>query len=76
MRLLVIDREFIRNFPGQLKIEYNVSIGPLQTHQLKGNFFVNQTTPFNGGLVIGKVQNPSLLRQITTKVRKYYLKLL
>ncbi|KAL7025248.1 hypothetical protein ACKWTF_013416 [Chironomus riparius] len=68
LRLLVIDRNFVQSFPGQLKIEYCVSIGPLPGHQLKGTFLINEATPFNGGLVVGKVQNPSLLRQIATKI--------
>ncbi|XP_070495338.1 uncharacterized protein [Chironomus tepperi] len=74
LRLLVIDRSFFQNFPGEIKIEYCVSIGPLPSHQLQGSFFISNSTPFNGGLVVGKVQNPSLLRQITTKINVKLIK--
>jgi len=74
LRLLVLDRSFIQSFPGRIKIEYIVSIGPLVIHQLNGSFIINQVTPFNGGLIVGGVQNPSLLKQITTKVRYNNLK--
>ena len=72
LRLLVVDRNFVQNFPGTMKIEYCVSIGQQASHQLNGSFVVNGATPFNGGLIVGKVQGPSLLRQITTKVSLTY----
>jgi hypothetical protein len=69
LRVLVLDRSFFESFPGQIKLDYFVSIGPLPIHQLNGSIVVKSTMPFNGGLIIGGVQNPSLMRQITTKVR-------